>query len=102
MSEPKPPREVRRRLAVIQHAEEVTGNVAMTCRYFGISRQVYYIWLRRYREQGVDGLRDRSRRPHHSRRATRVDVVGKGPLSAQNYHFGPTKIAMYLKRYHDV
>jgi hypothetical protein len=42
MSEPQLPREVRRRLAIIQHAEEVTGNVAMTCRYYGISRQVYY------------------------------------------------------------
>lgn len=30
MSEPLLPREVRRRLAIIQHAEEVTGNVAMT------------------------------------------------------------------------
>jgi hypothetical protein len=38
MSEPLLPREVRRRLAIIQHAEEVTGNVAMTCRYYGISR----------------------------------------------------------------
>jgi hypothetical protein len=35
MSEPQLPREVRRRLAIIHHAEEVTGNVAMTCRYFG-------------------------------------------------------------------
>jgi transposase-like protein len=45
MSEPQLPREVRRRLAIIHHAEEVTGNVAMTCRYYGISRQVYYRWL---------------------------------------------------------
>jgi transposase-like protein len=52
------------------HAEEVTGNVAMTCRYYGISRQVYYRWLRRYQEQGVDGLPDLSRRPHHSPNAT--------------------------------
>jgi transposase-like protein len=59
MSEPLLPREVRRRLAIIQHAEEVTGNVAMTCRYYGIIRTVYYRWLGRYREQGVDGLRDR-------------------------------------------
>ena len=51
MSEPLLPREVRRRLAIIQHAEEATGNVAMTCRYYGISRQVYYRWLRRYQEQ---------------------------------------------------
>ena len=53
MSEPLLPREVRRRLAIIEHAEEVTGNVAMTCRYYGISRPTYYTWLRRYREQVV-------------------------------------------------
>ena len=57
MSEPQLPREVRRRLAIIQHAEEVTGNVAMTCRYYGITRQTFYCWMRRYQEQGVDGLR---------------------------------------------
>jgi transposase len=102
MSEPLLPREVRRRLAMIQHAEEVTGNVAMTCRYYGISRTVYYRWLGRYREQGVDGLRDLSRRPRHSPNATHVDVVGKILYLRQNYHFGPAKIAMYLKRYHDV
>jgi hypothetical protein len=29
MSEPQLPREVHRRLAIIQHAEKVTGNVAI-------------------------------------------------------------------------
>ncbi|GAA2638908.1 hypothetical protein SMC26_40660 [Actinomadura fulvescens] len=45
LDRPNPPldREAKRRLAVIRHVEEVTGNVAMTCRYFGISRQAYYI-----------------------------------------------------------
>lgn len=28
-------REAKRRLAVIRHVEEVTGNVAMSCRYLG-------------------------------------------------------------------
>lgn len=98
MSDPQLPREVRRRLAIIQHAEEVPGNVAMTCRYYGISRQVYYTWLRRYREHGVDGLQDRPGRPHTSPRATHVDVVGKILYLRRHYHFGPGKIAMYLIR----
>ncbi|MER5447024.1 hypothetical protein ABT052_40985 [Streptomyces sp. NPDC002766] len=34
--------EAKRRLAVIRHVEEVSGNVAMSCRHFGISRQAYY------------------------------------------------------------
>jgi hypothetical protein len=37
-----------------------------------------------------------------SPRATPVEVVGKIVYLRQQYHFGPAKIAMYLKRYHDV
>jgi hypothetical protein len=33
-------RKVKHRLAVIRHAEEVTGNVAATCRYYGIQPAV--------------------------------------------------------------
>jgi hypothetical protein len=39
ISEPQLPRVVRRRLPIIRHAEEVTGNVALTCRHDGISRR---------------------------------------------------------------
>ena len=95
-------RQVRRRLAILLHAEEVTGNVAMTCRYYGITRQSFYVWKRRYDELGEDGLKDRSRRPKTCPNATHVDVVGKIIYLRQNYHFGPAKISMYLKRYHDV
>jgi transposase-like protein len=52
-----------RRLAILRHAEEVTGNVALTCRYYGITRQAFYLWRRRYETGGLDALRDRSRRP---------------------------------------
>jgi transposase-like protein len=53
-------RRANRRLAVLRHVEEVSGNVAATCRYYGISRQCYYGWLRRYEADGIDGLKDRS------------------------------------------
>ena len=67
-----------------------------------MSRQVYYTWLRRYRAEGLEGLRDRSHRPKTCPHATDTDVVEKILHLGQNYHFGPTKISMYLKRYHDV
>ncbi|MFQ5523824.1 MAG: helix-turn-helix domain-containing protein [Acidimicrobiia bacterium] len=59
MTEREPQRLVKRRLAIIQHAEEVTGNVAQVCRYFGISRQTFYYWLHRYEEKGLDGVQNR-------------------------------------------
>src|SRR5438132_14236351 len=53
MTERELVRNAARRLVIIRHAQEVSGNVARTCRYFGISRHTYYTWLRRYEEQGV-------------------------------------------------
>ena len=102
MTESEIEREVKRRLAVFNHADEVTGNVAMTCRYYGINRQTFYEWRRRYEEFGEEGLKPRSRRPKVSPNATHTEVIGKILYLRQNYHFGPAKIAMYLKRYHDV
>ena len=43
-------RRAAHRLAVIRHAQEVTGNVSKTCRHYGITRQSYYKWLRRFSE----------------------------------------------------
>lgn len=102
MTEREQRQKVRHRLAVLRHAEEVTGNVAATCRYYGISRQTFYKWLNRYEEHGEEGLRDRSSRPHYSPNATNTEVVGKIIHLRRNYHFGPRKISMYLKRYHDI
>jgi len=91
-----------RRLAMIRHAQEVSGSVARTCRYYGVSRPTYYKWFRRYEERGVEGLRDRSSAPHVSPNETKAEVVGKIIYLRKTYHFGPHKISMYLKRYHDV
>ena len=95
-------RRAQRRLAVLRHVEEVSFNVAATCRYYGISRQCYYGWLRRYQADGLDGLKDRSSRPHNSPRVTQAEVIEKIVWLRKHYHFGPAKIAMYLARYHDV
>jgi len=88
-------RMAKRRLAILRHAEEITGNVSLTCRYYGISRQCFYTWRRRYQAHGLDGLRDRSHRPQTSPNATRTEVVGKIIYLRQHYHFGPARIAMY-------
>jgi transposase-like protein len=66
MTERELERQARHRLAVLWHAEEISGNVSATCRYYGISRNCFYKWLRRYEAEGLAGLRDRS-----SKRTTR-------------------------------
>jgi transposase InsO family protein len=44
---------------------------------YGISRKTGYKWLERYEADGVDGLRDGSRRPHQSPQATDPDLVAQ-------------------------
>src|SRR4028118_1171546 len=89
------------RLKVLRHAES-TGNVAKTCRYYGISRTLFYQWRKRYKAEGLDGLRDRSHTPHRFHNATPAEIVQKILHLRQHYHFGPWRIHTYLLRYHRI
>lgn len=77
------------RLGVLRHYEEVTHNVAKTCRHYGISRTAFYRWRDRYEQLGLDGLRDRSRRPLRSPRATPAEVLAKIATSASTITSAP-------------
>jgi transposase len=63
--------------------------VSQTCRFFGISRRQFYTWLKRYREHGLEGLKNLksgSRKPH----------------LATPPHIGPIRICLYVQRFHQV
>jgi putative transposase len=47
-----------------------TENVTLTCRHFGISRQTFYRWQRRYQALDLSSLEERSHCPHHRRQPT--------------------------------
>src|SRR3979409_177800 len=95
-------RRANRRLAVLQPAEGVGGKSAASGRHYGISRNVFYRWKRRYEDEGLEGLKDRSSAPLYCPTVTHPDVVEKIIHLRQLSPFGPMKIRMYLKRYHDV
>jgi transposase InsO family protein len=90
------------RLRILQHASEGERRVAQTCRHFGISRKTFYKWKQRHQRDGPSGLCDRSRRPQHSPGAFSRDVISKVLYLRQHYHFGPGRIADYLRRFHDI
>src|SRR5262249_24324184 len=48
-------------------------NIRELCRRFRVSAKTYYKWLKRSKNEGEVGLRNRSRRPHQSPR--RTDIV---------------------------
>jgi transposase InsO family protein len=89
------------RLRVLRQAAG-EQNVARVCRRFGISRKSFYKWKRRHAEHGDAGLCDRARTPQHCPRATAREVVSKILYLRQHYHFGPGRIAAYLRRFHQI
>jgi transposase len=39
--------------------------VSVICKRYGVSRKTYYKWKKRYKQKGIDGLSDLSKRPHN-------------------------------------
>lgn len=76
-------------------------NFAALCREFGISRQVGYVWLTRYREANdLEALRERARRPHTS--PSKVsDEMEDFLVAARKLHptWGPKKLRAWLAHY---
>src|SRR3990170_3753365 len=58
-------------------ASEEDANMSALCRLFGISRKTGYKLLRRFREDGVEGLKDHSRRPRASPRRTPAELEAR-------------------------
>ena len=90
------------RCKVVTEGCATARNIARTCRHFGISRQAFYRWKRRFDADGEAGLWDRSTRPHRSPTAIPQEVVSKILYLRQHYHFGPGRIADYLQRFHQL
>jgi transposase InsO family protein len=63
-----------RRLRVLEHAQ-MSGNVAETCRTFGISRTRFYEWRNRAERYGVEALMPKGRRAPQLPNATPTWVV---------------------------
>lgn len=79
-------------------ADQPGVNFSQLCHRFGISRKTGYKWRRRYREKGVTGLADRSRRPQHSPRRSEPAIEKKVLAVRDEYGWGARKIKACLER----
>lgn len=76
--------------------EQPVGEV---CAEFGISRPTGYLWLHRYREQGLAGIAERSRRPLHSPERTSEKLEAKVVQLRLRYpDWGAGKLSVLLAR----
>jgi transposase len=79
-----------------------TGSIRETAARWHTSRLVVRKWLRRFREQGEEGLQDRSRRPHRSPCQTPPEVEQLVLQAREATNYGRERLALYLKRLHDI
>ena len=69
------------------------------CQEFGISRPTGYLWLRRYRDAGVSGIAERSRRPQVSPHQTNAALEEPVVQLRQRYpDWGARKLQVILQR----
>ncbi|MGC1930494.1 MAG: helix-turn-helix domain-containing protein, partial [Candidatus Nitrosopolaris sp.] len=70
-----------------------------TCIAFGVSRETWYKWKRRYDTYGIDGLKNQSRKPHNIKNLKVTAELEKLVLELRlNNRFGPMRIRFRLKR----
>lgn len=94
-------RDISHKLKVFEHAAS-SGNVAFTCRHFGISRETYYQWKRAFLVHGEQGLSNSKPCPENPKLRTPAPIEEKIIYSRRTYHFGQVRISWYLARYHDI
>ena len=69
------------------------------CERYGVSRKTGYKWIARYEREGLDGLRERSRAPHHCPHRIAADVAAAICAGRQQHpSWGPDKISRVLQR----
>ena len=93
-------RKVKARLRMLQHAQRISGNVSQTCRFFGVSRALFYIWKERYEKHGVAGLRDLPRRPHKIRFRIPPEIVSLILRIREERRYGAVRVSLYLQRHY--
>jgi len=93
-------REARLRLQWMDYYQAHGRNAALTCRHFGISRQTFYRWKRRYRPGDLTTLESRSHRPRRRRQPTWSLELSQAVLKLREQYprWGKDKLVVLLRR----
>lgn len=86
------------RYEFVQLSQAEKANIRLLCLRFGISPKTGYKWLDRYRQEGIAGLVDQSRRPHACPHRTGHDMT-EMVLQVRRDHpaWGGRKIRRWLQ-----
>lgn len=90
---------MKERMRFVTDWEREFYSMVELCERYGVSRKTGYKWVERYEREGPDGLRERSRAPHHCPHRIAADVAA-AICAGRRQHpsWGPDKILHWLKR----
>lgn len=96
-------REAKKRLRWMDHHAR-HNNASFTCRYFGISRETFYRWKRRFNPRNLSSLENRSCRPHQVRQPTwTLDEIKAVAAIRQEFpKWGKEKLHRLLAKYKSI
>jgi transposase InsO family protein len=88
---------VEERMRFVDMVVQKQEAFAAACRQFGVSRKTGYKWLERYEDEGVEGLKDRSRAPLHHPQAV-AERIAERCMAVRRAHpsWGPVKVQAWL------
>ncbi len=83
---------------VLEYEQDVYTMTEL-CHRYGIARETGYVWLRRYQQTGLEGLRELPRAPHQPANQTSV-AIEQAVLELRQAHmkWGPRKLKRVLER----
>lgn len=93
-------REARKRLQWMDHYAR-HKNVSLTCRYFGIGRETFYRWKKRFNPRNLSTLENRSSRPLHVRTPTwtRAEIQAVASMRKEFPRWGKEKLHRLIRKY---
>lgn len=80
---------------------EKENDAGLVCRRYGISRPTFRKWYKRYEQNGIEGLKENSRRPHNSPNAKVTVGIEKEILELRARKLGARRIQNELLRHSD-
>ncbi|MDN5847614.1 MAG: helix-turn-helix domain-containing protein, partial [Candidatus Nitrosocosmicus sp.] len=94
---------IENRFRMITEPERSGKSISDICTAFGVSRETWYKWKRRYNMWGLEGLKDHSRKPHNINNVKVTKEIELTILELRLYDkFGPMRIRFRLKRKYGV
>ncbi len=90
---------IENRYRLIIESERSGKTISDVCIEFGVSRQTWYKWKKRYNVYGIGGLKNQSKRPHTIKNVKVTKELEKIILELRlNNRFGPMRIRFRSKK----